>query len=43
LRILELDNRKKASITINVDNVVFFGVVGVAFVVIALVVKFLFF
>ena len=42
LRVLNI-GQKKTTITINMDNVVFFGVLAAAAVVITLVVKFLFF
>ena len=43
LRVLHMKNRKKTSITINLDNVIFFGIISAAVGVIALVVKFLLF
>jgi len=43
LRVLHMRNRKKTSVTINLDNVIFFGILSAAIVVIALVVKFLLF
>jgi len=43
LRVLDFKGQKKTSITINPDNVILFGVMVAAFVVIALVVRFLLF
>ena len=43
LRVLDVNGPKKTSLTINIDNVIFFGILGVVVVVIALVVKFLLF
>ena len=43
LRVLRMSSEKKSSITFNLDNVIFFGILAASAVVIALVVKFLIF
>lgn len=43
LRTLKIGSRKKTTITINTDNLIFFGTLGVAVLVILLVIRFVFF